>query len=145
MIVSDFNGLRAERIIHDPKGQWISKRKFLADQGLGYSFHHTTIHPNRELHMEYKNHIELVSVIQGSGSVTDKATGREYNLRPGVTYLLDRHDAHILRSGPDGLQMHCIFTPALTGLEVHGKDGAYPLLNTETKTEGKNDAETGAI
>lgn len=132
MIVADFEKLKdTEREIHDPKGQWTSLRKFLADQNLGYSFHLTTIKPNEELHMEYKNHIELVSIIQGSGTVIDKKTGQKYSLKPGVTYLLDKHDAHILTSGPDGIQMHCIFTPALTGKEVHGDDGAYPLLNKE--------------
>lgn len=132
MIVADFEDIKnTDREVKDPKGQWISLRKFLADQGLGYSFHRTTIEPNEEVHMEYKNHIELVSIIQGSGSVEDKVTGQIYALKPGVTYLLDKHDAHILKSGPDGLQMHCIFTPALTGKEVHGKDGAYPLLSSK--------------
>jgi len=132
MIVSDFADLKnTDREVKDPNGQWTSLRKFLADQELGYSFHHTTINPNEEIHMEYKNHVELVSIIQGSGSVTDKKTGEEYALKPGVTYLLDQYDAHILRSGPEGLQMHCIFSPAITGQEVHGEDGAYPLLNKD--------------
>ncbi|MCC6597466.1 MAG: ectoine synthase [Alphaproteobacteria bacterium] len=130
MIVTDFEDLKnTDREVHDPKGQWTSLRKFLADQGLGYSFHRTTINPDETIHMEYKNHIELVSIIQGSGSITDKQTGQEHSLKPGITYLLDKHDAHILKAGPDGLQMHCIFTPAVTGKEVHGEDGAYPLLN----------------
>lgn len=128
MIVTDFEDLtKTEREVHDPKGQWTSLRKFLSDQNLGYSFHRTTIKPNEELHMEYKNHVELVSIIQGSGTVVEKASGEVHDLKPGVTYLLDKHDAHILKSGPEGLQMHCIFTPALTGKEVHDEDGAYPI------------------
>jgi len=71
----------------------------------------------------------LVSIIQGSGTVTNKKTGKVYDFKTGgVTYLLDKHDAHNLKSGPEDTQILCIFTPALTGKEVHGKDGAYPLL-----------------
>lgn len=68
-----------------------------------------------------------------SGTVEDKATGQVYELKPGVTYLLDKHDAHILKSGPQGTQMLCIFTPAITGKEVHDKDGAYPLLKNKNE------------
>ena len=82
MIVVDFDDLQnTEREVQDPKGQWVSQRKFLADQNLGYSFHRTTIRPGQEVHMEYKNHTELVSIIQGSGTVTQcnallKAAGK---------------------------------------------------------------------
>lgn len=62
--------------------------------------------------MEHKNHIELVSIIQDGGTVTDKKTGKVYDLKlRGVTYLLDNHDAHTLKSGPEGTQILCIFTP----------------------------------
>lgn len=129
MIVTDFENIKnTDREVKDPNGKWTSLRKFIADQGLGYSFHRTTIEPNKEIYMEYKNHIELVSIIQGTGTLEDKATGKVYDLKPGVTYLLDKHDAHILKSGSEGTQMLCIFTPAITGKEVHDKDGAYPAI-----------------
>lgn len=65
MIVTDFEDIKnTDREVKDPNGQWTSLRKFLADQGLGYSFHRTTIEPNEELHMEYKNHVELVTAEQ---------------------------------------------------------------------------------
>lgn len=132
MIVSDFEDIKnTEREVKDPNGEWTSLRKFLADDGLGYSFHRTTIEPNAELHLHYKNHVELVSIINGYGSVTDKATGKTYEIKPGVTYLLNDNDAHILTAGPDGVQMLCVFTPAITGREVHDKDGAYPLSDKE--------------
>lgn len=132
MIVADFRDLiGTDRDVKDPDGQWTSLRQFLAKDGLGYSFHKTTIEPNAVLHMEYKNHVELVSIIQGEGEITDEKTGKIYPLKPGVTYLLNDNDAHILRAGADGLVAHCIFTPAVTGDEVHGEDGAYPAPPSE--------------
>lgn len=42
-------------------------------------------------------------------------------------YVLDRHDAHILRATKSDLRFICIFTPALTGREVRDEDGSYAL------------------
>jgi len=41
-------------------------------------------------------------------------------------YVLDRHDAHIIRARTD-LRLLCVFTPALAGSETHDKDGSYTL------------------
>jgi L-ectoine synthase len=47
---------------------------------------------------------------------------------------LDGHERHELHAETD-LRMVCVFTPALTGQEVHDEDGAYPLL-TEASRNG---------
>ncbi|MFN7054644.1 ectoine synthase [Hyphomonas sp.] len=106
---------------------WTSVRLILEEDGMGFSFHITTIHPGAELRMHYKNHLESVFCMQGSGSIEDLATGERHAIRPGVMYALDAHDQHILRADASGpMVMACVFNPPVTGREIHGPDGAYP-------------------
>lgn len=106
---------------------WTSVRLLLKDDGMGFSFHITTIHAGAHLEMEYKHHLESVYCISGEGEITDLASGETHRVRPGVIYALDKHDRHILKAdrGTD-MVMACVFTPPVTGREVHGPDGAYP-------------------
>lgn len=107
---------------------WTSVRLLLQDDGMGFSFHITTIHPGAELRMHYKNHLESVYCIAGTGSIEEAATGTRHPIGPGVLYALDQHDQHILRADPGiALVTACVFNPPLTGHEVHGADGAYPV------------------
>jgi len=126
MIVRDYHeAVKTDRRI-DSDG-WSSVRLLLKDDGMGFSFHITTIHAGAELEMEYKNHLESVFCISGTGSITDLATGETHEIRPGIVYALDRHDRHILRAHKDAdMVMACVFNPPVTGKEVHGPDGAYP-------------------
>lgn len=101
-----------------------SRRILLARDGLGYSLHDTLVKAGSTQHLEYKNHIEANYCIEGEGEVEEVATGQTWPLRPGTMYLLDRHDAHIVRARTD-LRVICIFTPALTGSETHDADGSY--------------------
>ena len=105
---------------------WNSVRLLLKSDGMGYSFHITTIHPGAELHFEYKNHLECVYCIEGNGSIEDSTTGEVHPIRPGVMYALDRHDAHVLRA-ETSMTMACVFNPPVTGREVHRPDGSYAL------------------
>lgn len=102
-----------------------SRRILLARDGLGYSFHDTVVKKGSTQTLEYKNHIEVNYCIAGEGEVEEVATGRTWPLHPGVMYVLDNHDAHIIRATKSDLRFICIFTPALTGQEVHDADGSY--------------------
>lgn len=102
-----------------------SRRILLAADGLGYSFHDTVVKRGSTQRLEYKNHIEANYCIEGEGEVEEVATGRVWPLRPGTMYVLDRHDAHIIRATVSDLRLICIFTPALSGEEVHDADGSY--------------------
>jgi L-ectoine synthase len=93
---------------------------------MGFSFHITTIYQGAELQMHYKNHLESVYCVSGEGSIEDCATGEVHEIRPGVMYVLDKHDKHVLR-GRTEMIMACCFNPPVTGKEVHGPDGAYAL------------------
>ncbi|WP_281967577.1 ectoine synthase [Roseovarius nanhaiticus] len=103
-----------------------SRRVLLARDGLGYSFHDTLIKAGSTQHLEYKNHVETNYCIAGEGEVEEVATGRTWPLTPGTMYVLDNHDAHIIRARTD-MRLLCVFTPALTGTETHDADGSYNL------------------
>lgn len=105
---------------------WNSVRMLLQNDGVGFSFHITTIYRDGELHMHYQNHFEAVYCISGRGSIENKATGKVHAIEPGTLYVLDQHDAHILRA-VDEMQLACVFNPPLHGTEVHNAEGAYEL------------------
>ena len=76
--------------------------------------------------LEYKNHLEANYCIEGEGEVEEVVTGRIWPLEPGTMYVLDAHDAHIIRAHTD-MRLLCVFTPALSGTETHDADGSYNL------------------
>lgn len=126
MIVRDLATESATSRRVDSDG-WTSVRLLLKDDGMGFSFHITTIHAGAELQMHYKNHLESVFCIEGMGSIEDLATGERHTIRPGVIYALNENDKHVLRAEAGGpMVMACVFNPPVTGNEVHGPDGAYP-------------------
>ena len=102
-----------------------SRRILLAADGLGYSLHDTICKAGTEQLLQYKNHVETNYVIEGQGAVTNVATGQTWPLGPGTVYVLDNHEAHLLRADTD-LRIICVFTPALTGQEKHDASGSYP-------------------
>ena len=125
MIIRNLNDVRkTDRNVRSDG--WASARMLLKDDGMGFSFHITTIYAGAELPMHYQNHLEAVYCISGQGSVEDLATGKVHPIKPGVMYALDKHDRHILR-GETEMVMACAFNPPLNGLEVHDAAGAYPL------------------
>lgn len=123
MIVRDIKDLKnTDKDVHD--AQWTSVRMLLASDGMGFSFHITTLEAGSEHTFHYKNHFESVYCMSGKGSITDLATGETHAIRPGVMYALDQHDKHILRAEEE-LVMACCFNPPVTGSEVHQADGSY--------------------
>ncbi|HOY22440.1 MAG TPA: ectoine synthase [Cellvibrio sp.] len=105
---------------------WESSRLLLKSDGTGFSFHITRIFEGAELHMHYKNHIESVYCISGSGEIEDVEKRIIYPISPGTLYVLDKHDKHILRAFNE-LQLACVFNPPLLGTEVHDTEGAFSL------------------
>lgn len=106
---------------------WQSVRLSLADDGMGFSFHITTIYAGTETPIWYKNHLETVYCMSGNGEVETVADGKVYKIEPGTVYILDKNDQHILRGGTEDMHLACAFNPALNGREVHDADGAYKL------------------
>ncbi|OZB15304.1 MAG: L-ectoine synthase [Rhodobacterales bacterium 34-62-10] len=123
MIVRDFNiEKKTDRRVADQR--WESVRLLLADDGMGFSFHITTIEGGSEHTFHYKNHYESVYCIAGEGSIEDLATGERHHIQPGVMYALNLNDKHTLRAQSE-LVLACCFNPPVTGTEVHRADGSY--------------------
>lgn len=108
---------------------WTSTRLLLADDKMGFSFHETILYPNTETKIWYKNHLEAVYCVEGTGEIEEE-DGTIHKISPGTIYALDKHDKHLLRATTQ-LRMMCVFNPPLVGQETHDKDGVYPLLTTE--------------
>jgi L-ectoine synthase len=134
MIIRDLNEARStdRRVVSEG---WESVRLLLKGDGMGFSFHITTIYEGAELHMHYKNHFESVYCISGEGSIENCATGEVHQIRPGVMYGLDKHDKHILR-GKTEMIMACTFNPPVTGAEVHRPDGSYAVEGEDASAAG---------
>lgn len=127
MIVRDFHEARkTDRKIADQR--WNSVRLLLAEDGMGFSFHITTIEAGSVHSFHYKNHFESVYCISGEGSIEDLATGETHAIRPGVVYALNLHDKHTLTAKSE-LVLACCFNPPVTGKEVHREDGSYALAD----------------
>lgn len=118
-IIGTVRDVRAEN------GNWVSRRLLLKDDGMGFSFHETTIFAGTETPIWYKHHLEAVYCVGGEGEVEDLATGITHPIRDGTLYAINQHDRHKLRAFSD-LRLVCVFNPPLSGREVHDRDGAYP-------------------
>ena len=127
MIVRNLDQLKASGGYQEKAGVWTSARYLMKTDDVGFTLTQTTICAGSEFTMEYKNHIEANLVIEGTGEVTDTATGTVHTLKPGSMYTLNKHDRHSLKALTE-MRLVCIFTPALVGTETHDEDGSYPLL-----------------
>ncbi|MCP5015517.1 MAG: ectoine synthase [Ketobacter sp.] len=127
MIVRNLNEAKesARRIV-SPDGNWESTRMLLKDDGMGFSFHITTIYEGADFQMHYQNHLESVYCVSGKGEVETLDDGKVYPIEPGTLYVLDKHDKHVLRAFKE-MTMACVFNPPLNGKEVHNSEGAYEL------------------
>ncbi|MGE0113346.1 MAG: ectoine synthase [Steroidobacteraceae bacterium] len=113
----------ARRVVTD---NWESTRLILKNDGMGFSFHITTIYAGTRTPMRYRHHLESVYCIAGRGEVETTEDGKRHPVVPGTIYVLDKHDEHVLRAHTD-LLLACVFNPPLNGKEIHDETGAYPL------------------
>jgi L-ectoine synthase len=108
-------------------GNWVSRRLLLKSDGMGYSVHDTVIKEGTETHIHYKNHLEAVYLIEGEGEVETIADGKVWPVKAGDIYALDKNDEHYLRANKGThMRMVCVFSPAISGREVHDEHGVYP-------------------
>lgn len=128
MIVRRLEDLQGSgREVRPENGHWTSRRLLLRGDGMGFSLHDTTIHAGTETYIWYKNHLEAVYCVAGRGEIEDLETGEIHPIRDGTLYALNGHERHYLRAHEE-MRMICVFNPALTGTEVHDREGAYPLI-----------------
>lgn len=105
---------------------WASRRLLLRDDKMGFSMHETIIFAGSQTHIWYKNHLEAVYCVEGSGEVELIPSGEIFRIEPGTIYALNKNDRHWLRAdtGAD-MRLVCSFNPALVGTEVHDAEGVY--------------------
>lgn len=103
-------------------GNGLSRRFLLASDGVGYSITDTTVRAGTKSRLEYRNHLESCYCIGGSGEVVE-LDGTSHPITPGRMYALNENDAHYLVASPhEDLRLVCVFSPALSGGEVHSLD-----------------------
>jgi L-ectoine synthase len=124
MIIRNLKDIRASDKNVKSNG-WASARLLLKDDGMGFSFHVTTMFAGSELKMHYQNHLEAVLVLKGTGTIENLDTGETHELKSGVMYALNENDRHVVRPTTD-LLTACVFNPPVSGREVHDENGAYP-------------------
>jgi len=119
-----------ERDVKAENGNWVSRRFLLRRDGMGFSFHETTIFAGTETLIWYKNHLEAVYCVAGKGELEDLTTGEIHSISDGTMYALNGHEKHHLRAFED-LRLICVFNPPLTGTEIHDREGTYPILEED--------------
>lgn len=124
-IIRTDNIAGTDRDVVSPDG-WRSVRWLLERDGMGFSFHETTFPPGLSQDMWYKHHLEAVFCFQGEGVLTNRDTGERFDIKPGTVYALDNHDRHTLRAITE-MKFACVFSPPVTGREVHDEDGSYKI------------------
>jgi len=95
---------------------WKSRRFLLAEDGLPFSVHETSVAAGSILQFNYRDHSETVYCLQGRATLTDVNGNRVLPVRPGTLYVARIGDDHSLRIEED-TRFLCIFEPALVGQE----------------------------
>lgn len=133
MIVRTLDGITGtERDVRS--AHWRSKRLVLAGDRVGFSLHETVLEPGTVNDFWYAHHVEAVFVVEGEGELYDKDDGATHELTPGTVYVLDGNERHQLRPRTR-MRTVCVFTPPVTGREVHDENGVYPLVALEDDEE----------
>lgn len=126
MKIVKISELPEERIVHCPKGGFISNRALLASDGMGYSMTKTVIPVGQVNRWHYKNHLESCYCVAGKGLLINETTGEYFSISPDTIYVLDNNDPHTFEALEE-VTLICVFNPPLTGREVHQDDGSYAL------------------
>lgn len=119
-----------ERDVKAENGNWVSRRLLLRKDGMGFSFHETTIFAGTETYIHYQNHLEAVYCVAGKGEIEDLETGEIHQISDGTMYALNGHERHHLRASEE-MRLICTFNPPITGREVHDENGVYPLIEED--------------
>ncbi|NOD76413.1 MULTISPECIES: ectoine synthase [unclassified Ruegeria] len=117
--------LGTERDVSGPG--WNSRRLLLASDGMGFTLTDTLIEKGASLELEYTHHLEACYCIEGNGRIRAADDEPWHILEPFTLYALDHHDRHVVQATETDLRLVCVFTPPLSGREVHREDGSYSV------------------
>ena len=124
MKIVNVNNLPKERVIDFHAGK--SNRILLKSENMGFGITKTVIQPSGgKVFQHYKNHLEACYCVSGYGVLTD-IDGNEFGISEGVTYVLDKNDAHWFEAMEETVLI-CVWNPPLIGNEIHREDGSYSL------------------
>lgn len=126
MKIIDLNSIEETRKVKFHAG--ISNRILLESDGMGYTMTKTVIEPNNKQFQHYKNHLESCYCVSGLATLTNAITGEEFEIKPDVTYVLDKNDPHYFEAHETTVLI-CVFNPPLKGQEIHQDDGSYAVDN----------------
>ena len=124
MRIVDVKKLKEDRIVKCPKDGFTSNRILLEKDNMGYSMTKTVIEPNGRQFWWYKNHLESCYCVSGKATLTVK--DKDYEIKPDVTYVLDKNEKHYFEAH-ETTTLICVFNPPLSGDEVHNEEGYYEL------------------
>lgn len=124
MKIVDASKLEESRVVNCPNGGFTSNRILLKSDGMGYGMTKTVIPAGTKSRWHYKNHLETCYCVSGHATLTDENTGEKHEIKPDVTYVLDKHDPHWFEAHEETVLI-CAFNPPLEGTEVHQDDGSY--------------------
>lgn len=123
MKVFNFKEMDKERVVKFHAG--VSHRLILNKDKMGFGMTRTTIQPEAgKVFQHYKNHDEACYCIKGLAILTCANSGKEYWIRGGDTYVLDKNDPHFFQAMEETVLI-CGWNPPLIGREVHREDGSY--------------------
>ncbi|MEQ3695313.1 MAG: ectoine synthase [Thalassolituus sp.] len=101
-------------------GNGTSHRMLTEKDGMGFTVAHTVVNAGSESKLQYRRHLEACYCISGRGAVISEDGVDKYIIEPGIIYVLDKHDAHILKADiNEDLHLISVFNPPLTGEERH--------------------------
>lgn len=126
MKVINLNSIEESRKVKFHAG--VSNRILLESDGMGYTMTKTVIEPNNKQFQHYKNHLESCYCVSGLATLTNAITGEEFEIKPDVTYVLDKNDPHYFEAH-ETTTLICVFNPPLKGQEIHQDDGSYAVDN----------------
>ncbi len=107
--------------------KWHSMRLLDAEDGMGVTLTDSILEAGFEMTIWQKNHLEACYCLEGRGIVEELDTGKLHDIRPGTIYAMNSHDRHCIRI-TERTRLVCTFVPALTGCEIHDKDGSLSTL-----------------
>ncbi|MEV5880309.1 ectoine synthase [Streptomyces sp. NPDC052101] len=104
-------------------GNGLSYRMLVENDRMGFTLCHTVVKAGTKSKLEYRRHLEACYCISGSGRVEAADGSAGQDVRPGVLYALDQHDAHYLIADPHcDMELISVFNPPLRGDERHNLD-----------------------
>lgn len=131
---SEMNLFEPERCVQGVGFESI--RAILSGDNLGFSLHKTIIKKGGPYHWHYKQHKEACVCVSGCGTLTDLETGYTYEIMPDMVYILDKNDDHTFEASEETVLIS-IFSPAITGSEIHDNEGSYVLDISKYKKYAK--------